>query len=399
MKRNSRALITAAIRKRGTMSRVQLAEITDISRTHVSDVVDELIKEGTLLEMGSVSSKPGRPRVLLSINPNGPAVAGVWLSEEAVQISIAGADGEILSRCDVSYETCTDSPEHAITGIADGIRQCAGRADRTPESLQGVGIAVSGYVEPMLRVIKRTRLNPCFLDIPIERMLGDELGVPVHIEADIRASALAHNWYSEGEDAALYIWFLDGVGAAFVTDHQLFGTSHNLAPSVGHMIMVPDGPLCQCGRRGCLQTYTSTSAFIHRVWSDTDPEKMTANMRHDLVWKGMGLAAQGDMTAIRALETTVDYMALGIANTVNLFDPQVVYIGGVMIDYSPETMMDFVRRETMKSINRPYQGVEIRMLPEVNEFVTRGALDLVLLRPYRVLQEINSKMLQLNSAP
>ena len=73
------------------------------------------------METGSVSSKPGRPRVLLRINPNGAAAAGVWLSEDAIRIGLASPDGEILSRETISYESCGDSLETAITVIADGI--------------------------------------------------------------------------------------------------------------------------------------------------------------------------------------------------------------------------------------------------------------------------------------
>ncbi len=395
MKHNSRALITAAIRRQGPISRVQLEKVTGISRTHVSDVVDELIADGTLMEFGSVSNRPGRPRVLLCINPEGPAVAGVWLAADGIQIAVASPDGGILSRGEIDYATCTSSSEAAVAAIADGVRKCADKAGRRLERLQGVGIAVSGWVEPVLNVIRRTRLHPCFLDIPIARMINDLLGIPVYINSDIRAGALAHNWYRETEERALYIWFLDGIGAAYITEGQLFGTAHNMAPSVGHMIMCPDGPLCYCGRRGCLETYTTTYAFIHSIWPKLDADSLTPPERRELVRKGMDMAAQGDMTAIRAQETTVNYMCLGIANTINLFDPQVVYVGGVVIDYAPEVMMDTIRREAMRNINRSYQGVEIRALREIDEFGLQGALGLVLLRPYRVLQEVTSRMLRL----
>ena len=77
----------------------------------------------------------------------------------------------------------------------------------------------------------------------------------------------------------------------------------------------------------------------------------------------MDLINDGDTTSIRATEITTEFMGLGIANSVNLFDPQVVYIGGVMMDHSPQMMMDIVRREAMKNINKSLQGVEIKVLP------------------------------------
>ena len=399
MKHNSRTLITAAIHRRGSMSRVQLAQATNISRTHVSDVVDELLADGTLIETGLVSHKPGRPRVLLRINPDGPGAAGVWLSEDAIRIAVASADGEILARESVAYEACEENIKTAVAAMADGIRRCTEHAGRQLETLRGVGLGISGHVDPVLTIITRTKIPQFFIGVPISQMLSDELGIPVHIATDIRASAIAHNWYRESEERALYIWFMDGIGAAYVTDNQLFGTAHGMAPSIGHMIMAPDGPLCHCGRRGCLEAYTSTYAFIGYIWPEIDAERMNVLERRGLVGEGMDLMLKGDARAIGALETTVEYMSRGIANSVNLFDPQVVYIGGIMMDHSPQLMMDILRREAMKNINKSLQGVEIKVLPEIGEFGLHGAIGSVILRPYMAFQEINSRMLQLNSAP
>ena len=399
MKQNSRTLITAAIHRRGSMSRVQLAQATDISRTHVSDVVDELLAEGTLVETGCVCRRPGRPRVLLRINPDGPGAAGVWLSEDAIRIAVASADGEILSRESIDYEACDGSVETAVAAIADGIRRCTERTGRPVDSLKGVGLVISGHVDPVLRVIVRTKIPEFFVRVPISQLLSDQIGLPVHIATDIRASAIAHNWYREGEERALYVWFMDGIGAAYVTDHQLFGVAHGMAPSIGHMIMAPDGPVCHCGRKACLEAYTSTYAFISYIWPDVDTKVMDVQERRELVRRGMDLVLEGDATAIKALDTTIEYMGLGIANSINLFDPQVVYIGGVLVDHSPKMMMDIVRREAMKNINKSLQGVEIRVLPEIGEFGLCGAIGSVILRPYIVFQEINSRMLQFNSAP
>jgi predicted NBD/HSP70 family sugar kinase len=398
MKRNSRALITAAIRKRGPMSRVQLAMATDISRTHVSEVVDGLIADGTLVEMGSVSSRPGRPMVLLRINPDGPGAAGVWLSENEIQVCIAAADGEIMTRDTIDYETCNDNPAHAVAAIAESVRRCAARMNRRVDSLSGVGVTVAGVVDPLLGVISHTTHEPCFAGVPIAKMLCDELGLPVYAESDIRASALVHNWHAEVVDKALYVWFMDGVGSAFVSGHQLFGAEHGLAPTVGHIIMSPEGPLCHCGRKGCLETYTSTYAFIRRIWPDLDPYRMSSHARHTQASRGLDLVAQGDTKAASALAETTRYMGWGIANAISILDPQVVHVGGLLVDYLPDMVMDLVRREVMKHIREVFRGVEIRLLPTISEFALRGAVGLVLLRPYTVLQEINSRMLQLNAA-
>jgi predicted NBD/HSP70 family sugar kinase len=397
MRSNSRALVTATVTNRGQISRIQLSRLTGLSPRYITKVVDELIADKVLTEVGAVSGAMGRPRIMLSINPESSVVAGVWLSEDGIEIAAAGADGVIIARDSVPYEACNESIECATVAMIDGVRNCVAQAGRDFATLRGVGVTAAGVIDPLQGSIVATMNAPWVSEAPIIKPLGDALGVPIYLDSDVRASALAHQWRCQEADAALYMTFSDGVGSAFVMNYELFGARHG-APLIGHVTVDPDGPPCLspcCGKRGCLEVYTSNYAFIRRIWPDSDPVAMTARERSEITIQGLRMAAEGDPDATKALAVTADYIGRGVANGVGILDPQVVYVGGSIVDGLPETAIGLVRAAVAKYLDRAFRGVDIKVLPKLDEFQLHGALALVLLRPYRKLQEMSARVFSL----
>ncbi len=398
MKSNSRAKITAIVSKHGPISRVQLAKLTDLSRSHLCEIVDNLIAEGILVESGLVTGARGRPRVLLSVNSSDSIVAGVWFSETDIRVSVAAMDGAILVRSVVDYESCSENPEEAVRLIADEIRGCVIGSGRDTSSLKGVGVTACGFINPFLGLMAQVFRRPWLNDTPIGRLLGEALGVPVYVDTDIRASALADQWERGETGNTLYVSFCAGVGSAFVTGQRLFGAGHACFPVVGHLILDMDGPPCTCGKRGCLEVYASTGSFIRRIWPEIDVDRLGADEAAELLERGMTMAAASEPRALDALVDVTKYIGVGLSNAVRMLDPQTIYLGGTLLECAPDLVADMIRREMMRfpDTNR-FGGVEIKVLPILREFEMRGALSLVLLRPYQRLQEINSEMFSLRS--
>lgn len=400
-KNNSRALITATVSKHGPISRTQLAALTGLSPRYVTEVVDGLMAEKVLIEAGSVSKGRGRPRILLSINPNNDVYGGVWFSEDAIEIAVASPDGEILTRDTIEYISCEKKIANLVSLIAASVKDCVARAGRDPSTLQGVGVTVAGRIDLMLGMIVIAVNEHWITNVPITKLLGQALGVPVYMDADIRASALAHQWRSKSATKALYLSFSDGMGSTLVEEHRLFDGIYGTAPVLGHIIVEPGGPECSsafCTKRGCLEAFTSTFAFIRKLWPDADPNKMTSLERHEMVRHGLVMASQGDEAAIAVAAEVANYMALGIANAVATLGPEVVYVGGCLIDGAPDLMLKLIRR-----FERQYGDValsaEIKALPSLDDFEVRGSLAVVMLRPYVRLQEANERLLSLQAHP
>ena len=391
MKRNSRSLIMYCISRSQKLSRGEIVELTGLSRAHVCGVVDELIAEGELIETGSVSVGRGRPTVLLEINPDSVSAAGVWLAEDLIEVGVAGATGDILARDSLSY---SGDPAKDMDAIAQAIQMCALQAGKSIETMRGVGIVVAGLVNSNLGLICYTTHDNGFEGVPIGKLFNEKIGLPVFVDTDIRAAALADQWYGDKNERVLYISFCDGVGAAFVNERELFGSAHGEAPGVGHITIDRNGPLCECGKRGCLQAYTSNHTLIRSLWPDVDPKKLAPQELRDMVKKAVDLAAQGDYDAVSKISEIAEYIGLGISIAVNMLDPQTVYVAGTLLDCIPDVMMNMIRREAMPRITHVFQGVEIKPLTHLQEFEFKGAFGLVLLNQFRSInQDINTKFM------
>ena len=394
MKRNSRSLILYCVSRCAKASRGQIVELTGLSRAHAYDVVDELIAEGELIETESVSIGRGRPTVFLKINPNCASAAGVWLAEDSIEIGLANATGETIARESLTYSS---NPIDDIDAAASAIQKCAEHAGKSMRSVRGIGIVAAGLVDPSMGVIFHTTHDTGFGGIPIVKLFHDRTGLPVFADTDIRAAALADQWYKVEYERVLYVSFCDGIGAAYVTGRELFGNAHGEAPGVAHLIIDRNGPLCECGKRGCLQTYTSNHTFINKLWPNVDVNRLSTQERREMVRRGVDMATAGDFDAIAAVSGIAEYMGFGIANVVNMLDPQVVYVAGTLIDYIPDIVMSMIRRNAMPYINEVFYGVEIKPLPTLHEFEMKGAFGLVLFSQFRSLsQDINTRFLALN---
>lgn len=388
MKQNSRAQVTLGVRKHAPISRVHLAKVTGLSLTCICGIVDDLLSEGVLVERGTVTGQRGRPMVLLDINPDGAPVAGVWLDPEAIEIVVASPTAEIQARRTIPYANGDDAPESVIEAVAQGIRRCAEAAGKDAKALRGIGVAMAGLVD-----IDNLTNRRGWENVRICRLLEERLGVPVYADNDVRAGALASQWLG-GEastEGALYMTVGEGIGAAVVHGGEILRGAHDTAGLLGHITIDPDGPLCACGNRGCLESLASNLAFIRYVWPDLAKSgaELTPLERMDLARKALSMARSGDANANWALVTVARYLGIALGNAISILDPRIVLIGGTLVDIAPDLVIDLVRREALQRIWPHARGVDIRPLMHYEEFLIHGSIGLVLWQPYRALQQEN----------
>lgn len=389
MRRRNRAQIALGIQRQGPVSRVQLAKTTGLSLACVCGITDELLAEGLVIEVGTAARERGRPVPLLAINPEGAPAAGVWLAPEEAQIAVASPAGAILARKVVPRRQDSDEPSAALQAIAQGIRSCAESAGQDPAKLRGVGVAVAGLVNSLVGTVDTMANRPGWDGVPVVRMLEDQLGVPVYLDIDIRAGAMAWHWLREKRygASALYVLVCDGIGAAVVSSHEALSGAHDVAGTIGQMTMEPHGPLCSCGVRGCLESVASDIAFVRRIWPEKakSAAELSGSQRVELVRRGVQLAASGDERSNEALVSVTQYLGVALANCVSLIDPHSIFVAGTMVDAAPDLVIDLIRQEAMQRIYRRARGVEIRAVANYEEFLLRGSIGLVLWQPYRIL--------------
>ncbi len=262
-------------------------------------------------------------------------------------------------------------------------------------SVMGIGVSATGDVDQMLGVIEEVSNRAGWRQIPIVRILEDAFGLPVYLDNDVRATALTMQLLTPERrvGGVLYVAVGGGIGTAFVRDQEIMHGDHDAACRIGHTVVDVDGPVCECGNRGCLETVASEMAFIGGIWpgSRKPRAEMLPAERADLVRRGVMMARDGDPTGSESLARVMRYLGVGLANAINTLDPKSILIGGTMFDVAPDLMIDLVRRQTLLHTVTRARGVEISVVPQLEDMLRLGSAGLALAHPYRVLHEENAR--------
>ncbi|WP_028745065.1 ROK family transcriptional regulator [Rhizobium mesoamericanum] len=321
-KSHNRRVVIEAIRTNGPLSRAALARLTALSTQTVSNIVEEL--EGAELLKAEAPQKAarGQPITPYSINPNGAYSIGLELERDHAVGVLTDLSGNVRARVEKAVNRPTPAEAMPIlAGMVDELKRSF-PFDRT--RLLGAGIAMPGrYAAEGVTSLSPVTL-PGWQDYPVARELAELIGVPVLIENDATAAAIGERLYgvARGLSSFVYLFLGGGIGAGMFLDGHLYKGSRNNAGEIGHMIVVPNGLACVCGKRGCLDRYVSLgSAYEYldlRGPEQHDPETLAA-----LVEQGDSRIDAWAEAAAEPMRQTIDFLELA-------FDPQTIVLGGSM---------------------------------------------------------------------
>ncbi|MDI9497712.1 MAG: ROK family transcriptional regulator [Bacillota bacterium] len=259
---NLRLLLALLVRHR-QVTRVQLARATGLSKTSITNLVNECLQLGLIVETAESRRAHGRPAKYICLSSHAPQVIGVSVSRLYMTFTLARLDGEILSLhrhaidARLSYETML---EHIRTGIA-------ALMEATTEAVVGIGISMLGPVEPFEGVLlapQNFMLRPTVY--PIAAPLRAWAGMPVQVMHDVTAAVLAERLFNPGRSEANF-GFLSlhaGVGLGLCLNHALYQGSGGFSGELGHLSIHADGIPCACGQRGCLERYANLDTMRER---------------------------------------------------------------------------------------------------------------------------------------
>lgn len=255
-------------------------------------------------------------------------VAGVDVGGTKVAVILVAADGTTLARA-VRPMTMRSTPD-GIEPIVSAIRAALETAGATTHDLAAIGVGVPGRVEPDGVVRHATNLG--WHDIPLSARLTAEFGVPCAVGNDVRsaASGLLHHEVSGGIRNLAYIAVGTGIGAGLVLDGRLHLGKRGMAGEIGHVIVDPDGAVCSCGQRGCLETVASGPAIARRAAAAMAAGGSSSLQRIEpLTAKAVYEAAgAGDPLACAVVEDVGRALARAIAGLVLTCDLELVLLGG-----------------------------------------------------------------------
>jgi len=280
---------------------------------------------------GKVVSESSRSRKVVPRASNAaPPVVGMDLGGTYIRAALADEGGALLERRKVE------------TLAREGVEAVVGRIVRAVEEVGVPGVAALGICSPG-PLSSRTGIvySPPNLhgwsDVPLAGMLEERLGIPVFLGNDANAAALGEFAYGAGRGYrhVIYITVSTGVGGGIISDGRLLEGQRGAAGEVGHVIVEPDGPLCGCGNRGCLEALISGTAIARQArealaagresvigsLAQADPHGVTAEVV-------VRAAREGDRLAGELLETAGRRLGTALLGLVHVFDPQVIVVGG-----------------------------------------------------------------------
>ncbi|MDJ0721728.1 MAG: ROK family transcriptional regulator [Desulfobacterales bacterium] len=319
------------IRTAGSISRTKLSEITGQSRASVTNITARLIAENLIYEKETRdSAHRGRRRVLLALNADAAYVVGIKLSAFRVSFAVTDMQADIRSSIVMPVRTSERSAGFVADLIEEGIRHCVNDARLKMDQIAGIGIGVPGFVDrnngfchwtPLYRQGKR----------PLRDLVEKRLGIPTTLENDANAVTMAHQWFGDGMGVQNFVVITieDGVGMGAVVNGQLYRGAKGVGAEFGHVVVVPGGNPCRCGKRGCLEAYVSDFSILaaaRKIWADTRGEgPPRGELNLDDV---MDAARRGHPELVRLFDRAGKLLGQGVAGLIQILNPSKIILSG-----------------------------------------------------------------------
>lgn len=267
VKRINRSVLLRLLRRRGSLSRAQLATESGLTKSTVSLLVRELIDEGWIAETGPAAAQGlGRPSTPLRLDGSRRAMVGVEIGVESLRVVGVSLTGEVL--CSAEAPVADREPGALCRQVAALVVRVQGELAARPVLVFGIGIGLPGAFDEASGTVRFAPnlgwRNVAFLPL-IARALADAGGAPVavHVQNEADTAALSEYEFADGEvtDSLIFVTCAVGVGAGIVINDRLFTGLQGMAGEIGHSILQIDGPPCSCGRRGCAETFFGARAL------------------------------------------------------------------------------------------------------------------------------------------
>ncbi|MGA4728001.1 ROK family protein [Micromonospora taraxaci] len=325
--RNRSALLTKLFLD-GPLTRQDLVRSTGLSQPAVSNVVADLIDEGLVAEAGAAESDGGRPSMLLRIAPRFAFLVGVDVGETRVRVELFDFAMALLASIEYPLDPARTEPDLVAGHVLAGIDAVTGRAGVATADVLGVGIGVSGVVEQGAEAVVHAQALG-WDRVPLERLIGAGTDLPLHIDNGAKTLGQAEMWFGAGRGARHAVFALvgSGVGASVVTNGATYRGASSSAGEWGHTTLVYGGRACRCGARGCLEAYVGAEAIIDRYREARRGRPVPGEDEESQI-AALVDAAATSATARRVLDDTAGYLGAGVANLINLFNPERVVLGG-----------------------------------------------------------------------
>ena len=382
VRRQNRFLVLDTLRRHGQLARIELGRETGLSPATVTTITAQLIAEGVLQELQGQTdiqqpTKRGRPLTQIGLMPKSAYVVAVKISIDGIVLALADSRGEIIARTGSKIDTHRAQKSSFGNQVALEIAAFLRAARVSSDSVASIGVAIQGVADSQSGAIS---WSPAFgnREIPVADAIERLLGIPCRVAND--ANMIAEGLI--GSDRARYggttaVVFMGwGVGMGLIINGQVYHGPTGAAAEFGHMNHLPDGPLCRCGRRGCVEAYAADYSLLR--WASgnaaTQPPSSNAIAPEDML--ALEAAAhRGEPAAVSAYAKAGEALGFGLARLIAILTPSRIVLAG------PGTRaMSLIRPHLDAALEAGVveelrRNVEIEVVPIDTDMIIKGTID------------------------
>lgn len=367
MRATNKNQILLAIRKNAPVTVKDLADRLGLSITSVTTFINELSAAAKIESCGAAKSTGGRKSALYRLNPDAQYFLGMDLQVDRIVLVMLDFSGNLVQSAEIAL------PNKDEWRVASQINELMARfvaeLQIPPLKLGGVGIGVPGIVNQKTGLIEFAP-NLGWKNVDLGLLL--DLKVPFRIENEANAAAWGEKNFGAAREAAnmIFISVGIGIGCGLIIENRLFAGPAFQAGEFGHMTLFPDGIPCQCGNNGCWEVYASNEAALQRYTRITGQK---LGHYEDL----LRLYHQADPAAVTVLTETIQCLGLGIANIVNGLNPEMVVIGGKIIE-AEMLFPPLLKEIKAHSLDKTFSGLSIRFSGLQNKAAAWGVAGMMM---------------------
>jgi glucokinase len=300
---------------------------------------------------------------------NPQRVVGIDLGGTKIASALVDESGQILAH-DRRETRAADGQDAVVGRIQESARAVIEAGELEPSSIGGIGIGAPGPIDMAAGLVVAPPNLPGWDRVPLKKKLESELAITTYLENDANAAALGEHRFGAGRgvDHMVYVVVGTGVGGGLILDGHLYHGASGMAGEIGHMTIDPEGPICPCGRRGCLEALVSGPSIAREARNriaqgvPTLISELAEGEESRITAKLVAQAAErGDETAEQVLAQAMHYLGLGMANLVHMLNPELIVIGGGVANLG-ERMFGPVRR-LIEELAFPEAAEAVRVAP------------------------------------
>jgi N-acetylglucosamine repressor len=378
-KLHNRRLVFTTIYNHKEISRAEIARVTDLTATTVSNVVAELITDGLVEEEASVPLTKGKPPTLLRVNKDAHYMICLDLTRSAFQGAVINLRGEILERLSIPIRRRTGEAALEVAyALVDALLPTAAG------SILGIGVGAPGIIDPGNGIVHRA-VNFGWYDLPLRGLLKERYELSTYIANASHAAVLAEYIFGRRKNTSDLVVVKVGheVGAGIILNGQLFLGHGFGAGEIGHVKVVENGERCSCGNFGCLETVCSSRAVVKRAQAIAQDNPSSLLNRFALTPAELDIdcvlrASEADDVALQPLVADVGhFLGVAIANLVGVLSVPFVLIAGSVGDFG-EPLLNVINQEVMnRSLARMVSQTRVELASLGPDIVLLGAAALL----------------------